>query len=107
MVSPHSLDRFIWDGLIVNRGIRSRRRAYLSYRVGWIANGNWAEGISTIDLGDIGNAAIGTASRKVRCLALYGIHLGSLKSLKPDPGAVHSGEWWRFCCFVRCLADGV
>jgi hypothetical protein len=97
VVSRHSLDRFIWNGHIVTRGISS----YLSYRVGWIAYGNWGGGISAVALGDIGNAAMGTASRKVRCLALYGIHLSLLRSLKHDPGAVRSRAWWRFCRFVR------
>ena len=55
-----------------------------SIPIGWIACGNWGTGISAIDLGNIGNAAMGTASREVQrvCyLALYGIHLGPLRYL--------------------------
>jgi len=48
VVSTHSLDRFIWDGHIVTRGTSPRGRAYLSYRVGWIAYGNWGGGISLL-----------------------------------------------------------
>jgi hypothetical protein len=84
VVSMHSLDRFIWDGYIVTRGTSSRERAYLFYRVSRIAYGKWGRGISAIVLGDIGNATMGTASRKVQrdcCLALYGIHLGPLRYL--------------------------
>ena len=59
-------------------------KTYLSYCVGWIAYGNWGRGIPAIDLGDIDNVAMGTASGKVQrvcCLALYGIHLGPLRYL--------------------------
>jgi hypothetical protein len=59
VVSAHSLDRFIWVGHIVTRGTS------LSYRVGWIAYENWGGGISAINLDDIGNASMGTVSRKV------------------------------------------
>jgi hypothetical protein len=65
VVSTHSLDKFIWDGHIVTRGTSSRGRAYLSYCVGWIAYGNSGGGISAIDLGDIDNMAMGTASRRI------------------------------------------
>jgi hypothetical protein len=53
VVSTHSLDRFIWDGRYP--GTSSRGRIYLSYRVGWIAYGNWGRGISAIDLGKPSN----------------------------------------------------
>ena len=91
MVSTHSLDRVIWDRHIA-KGTSSRRGAYLSYHVGWIAHGNWGGGISAIDLGDISNAATGTASRMVRRLALYGIHWAPFRYLNSSSGITNGSS---------------